>query len=509
MAVVLLLLGGPAGAGMLIEEEYGLREEAQQGGSVVRGKVRALRRVGTSLTIELEATAVYSRSGGALAPGTRLVRRLYGGVEWNDPGESPVERRLRGALEGAAIRVGADVIMVGAEPPDWVSLLPASPAVLRRAAILFASDPAAKLAAEPSARLEGDVTDPDLQALALAELARRGPLAPALLLQLGDKQLAPRFAALSPEAQRDFLVAAAPRTASDAALLTRVVHAALPAAEPAAFPALGPLVTAWAAGKDPERRRLEAFRQRLIELAGRVPAPDLSPFVDLMIGWGLHRPEARERDEGLAALADRLDEPARARLAAAFLDGVFTSERARPFYDAFLVGEAVRLGRAAPAALAPVLMRLDPRRARDDAGQRAVLDALVTLSAALAQAQPAKKEEMRDLVDHWLGGKLDPSPAALAAYRAALGAPTPAVPRERRFTLKPGEERRLALAVRVSVEQNGPTVFFEVRRGPRAARWPIDAAHPVAGTLAPYVVKAELGPDGGVGVWLKPDPALK
>jgi hypothetical protein len=171
LAGVLLSFISTARAGMLVVDEYGLKQVAERGEAVYVAKIVTPPKKGE---LELEITAVHQTgSKRARAAGFRLRTKIYTGVVWDDPRKSPIETRLAGSEPASSYAKGDLVIVVPHDGSEaQIDLLAPSEANLRKLSILFdAATREAHLRTADATILERDLSDRDLAELAYEALS--------------------------------------------------------------------------------------------------------------------------------------------------------------------------------------------------------------------------------------------------------------------------------------------------------------------------------------------------
>ncbi len=405
---VVTLLATSAVAGQLVIDEHGLKELVEHRQELFAATVKVVR----ASELELEVTQIFvAPDEDELQPGQTVKRALYGGVEWTDPHESPIEQRLRGALREAP--VGTKVIVAAARGAG-VELLADTPAVRRKLSLLLAPGEVAK---QTPAALKQDLTDADLAELARAELARRGLLTPLMLLDGDELFVRDYFTELSAEKKAAFLRAALPAAKAGGERRERLLGLVFNDAGDGALASLPPYVALLSAKREADRPWLDSLHATLLEAAGKTPAPDFTPFADVIVTLCLSPPGYGSPEEKYAQLTRPLPPAAKARVAVGLLKGAVADAKAP---DTFCLGEAARLVEEAPSP--PVIdgiSKLNPLKAESTHAQEDMMNAMLRIAVAVVKAHPKEKARARFVIEQWLTKDVPASPEALAAWIAA------------------------------------------------------------------------------------------
>jgi hypothetical protein len=186
----ILLSDRGASAGQLHVEEVTLDEVAEHGFALFGTIVS---RAATSHTVQVKVKKIWRGPSGTeqqhregitvgFAPGDVRELPIYDGVEWTDPGESPIDRRVPGALSFEELTVGRDVIIVEA---TGFEALPADSHTLAKLDMFFSRDGIERYKKESTvAQLFVDLKDADLRRPALNAMRERGRLDPPAFLAL-------------------------------------------------------------------------------------------------------------------------------------------------------------------------------------------------------------------------------------------------------------------------------------------------------------------------------------
>jgi hypothetical protein len=422
MSVALLLGASTAGAGQLHIEEFGVKEVHDSGGWVAAGKVLAVRREKRVWELDVQVDRVWE--GGepnAPAIGSKQTFKFSADVEWTDPGKSPIERRLRGGARTATVGKRAVVVPSG---DGGVEVLPATDAVIRRLDIVWAADPAARIAKEPEAVLRECLADPDLAALAGAELAKRGKLDTRILLRGDGAFTYARFRAMSLTEQERFVREATELAWGDREVRERLTEVVWREPVRALVPGLYPLVELYRFGTKGDERWIEEIRLQLVILDDD-PAPlDLNPYVEFLEMTIRFRPSHRSDDDDFPKLTARLDAVHKQQLAALLIQNASRGSHANKDdkYDSWMLWEGVRLVEEAPSpGVVPLLARLDPTGPRVTSVKEGIMNAILTIGTAVARAHAGERDRVRAIVDGWLGQGAPSDQTLVDAYRKVVG----------------------------------------------------------------------------------------
>ena len=487
--VLALFLSLVVFAGQLHIDRMGLRHVAKAGDALYIGVVESVtppkknqkKSHNSSITFTIEKI-VGTPQGKAPAIGSTIPLTVYGGIVWDNPNKSPIDRRLQGAV---APKRGERVIAVDAHGANTVELLPATDANLRVVSILWDAAARTTWLASPDAVLGADLATEDLAAMAAEELGKRGALTAAVLLKANDDFLFDHVHEMEAAPKLRFLTEAAPLAKADPKVRDIVLRLATYEPRPGWIAAAAPIVAmADPATKEGEHAIRDMHLALVIVSGGvkenRFPGPlDLSPFVDFLLAYETHRPDYRSSgDDDLPKITAHLSAKAKAALAVGFLEGSRTSTDADGEYDDFLLHEAARLAKEAPDAsiLAP-LAKIDPTLPRVTSSKESVMDALLTIGAAVVAGVPSERARVQEIVQPWIDKKIAAPKDTLALYRATVGEPAKGKAEKATFDLRAGESKRLATGITVGYKTRDDgwlDVSFE--EGEQGTEWGIDPA---------------------------------
>ena len=123
----------------------------------------------------------------AYSENTEHEFKIYTGVVWDNPHESPIDRRVPGALHLNEVKIGEDVVLVSSMGNE---MLPANQKTLKKLDLFFsdtALDEYVKTA--PAEMLYADLNDLDLREPALDAICARKLLKPEAFLRLEPRLL--------------------------------------------------------------------------------------------------------------------------------------------------------------------------------------------------------------------------------------------------------------------------------------------------------------------------------
>ncbi|MFH1811754.1 MAG: hypothetical protein ABIJ09_23645 [Pseudomonadota bacterium] len=160
-----------------------LFDVARQEGTVLLGQVQKVEPQSRTLAIRVtrrwpakqESSAIYPDGSPTRAKvGTVFESQLYGGVEWTDPDESPIEMRLAGYATASDFAIGNDVLLVASMTVDAMA---ATTRNIQLVEMAFDADKLrAYLESASSPQLIADLSCPHMQKAALQFLERSGRL---------------------------------------------------------------------------------------------------------------------------------------------------------------------------------------------------------------------------------------------------------------------------------------------------------------------------------------------
>lgn len=451
--------------GQLHVEHFGLRDVAESGDSLLIGVIESVvppadRKESHDSAIVLRVEKVVGPDpGGGLRAGANASIAVYGGVVWDDPHKSPLDRRLRGAI---GPKRGDRVVAVPSRGFTCVELLPADERTLRIVSILW--DPATKATWLASKDLEADLAIADLAPMAVAELDKRGALTAARLLAADDQFRFEFVRDMAPERKLRFLTEAAPLAKADPVAFRKVFQLATYEPRPEWIGAAAPLI----AGVDPTAKESERLYSdlhlALVIVAGgveenRFPGPlDLSPFADFLVQYEKHRPRWKSSDDDLPKLTAHMDARAKAAMAVGFVRSAHTSSFADGDYDNFLLYEAVRLAKEAPdASLIAAMATIDPTMPNVGSERRFAMGALLEMGTAIVAGLPGERARVQEVVQPWIDQQVDAPVEALAEYGEVVGEPVKSAPQAATLELSAGQSKRLpdGLSIRYTKRDDG------------------------------------------------------
>ena len=112
---------------------------------------------------------------------------IYGGVVWDDPGMSPIDQRVMGAIDITALEKGMEVIFV---PNHGYEMLAAEDKTLSKLDLFFSESGLSDYKNNsPAERLYRDLNDFDLKKPALEAMCERDLLSPKAFLDLGEREM--------------------------------------------------------------------------------------------------------------------------------------------------------------------------------------------------------------------------------------------------------------------------------------------------------------------------------
>lgn len=471
-------------AGQLHVEGFGLKQVADAGDAIYIGVVESVTppknpKKSHDSTITFKVEKVVGASTANVKPGGTIELTVYGGVVWDNPNKSPMDRRLDGAV---VPKKGARVIAVPAHGPRHVELLPATEERMRLVSILW--DAAARTAwlASPDAALSADLAFADLAPMAAAELAKRGTLTAASLLKAERDFLFQHAHAMAPEAKLRFLTDATPLAQADPTVRDTVLRLAIYEPRPSWIAAAAPLIALYDPSRKENERALGDMHLALVSVAGgvkdkRFPGPlDLSPFADFLVGYEKHRPRHESSDDDLPMLTSHMNATAKAALAVGFVEAARTSTFADGEYDHFLLWEAARLAKEAPdASLVGPMSKIDPTMPRVTSEKERTMGALLTMASAIVAGIPAERSRVQEIVQPWIDQNVAAPKDLLALYKATVGEPKKGKAEKATFELAAGDAKRLANGARISWAKRDDG-WFEASydEGEQGTSWGID-----------------------------------
>lgn len=475
-------------AGQLHIDRMGLRHAAKAGDALYIGVVESVtppknpkKRHDSAITFTIEKI-VGTPANKAPAIGSTIPLSVYGGIVWDNPNKSPIDRRLQGAI---APKKGERVIAVHAHGADTVELLPATEAQLRIVSILW--DDAARTAwlASPDAMLGADLASEDLAAMAAAELEKRGTLSAALLLKANDDFLFDHVHEMEAAPKLRFLTEAAPLAKADTKIRDTVLRLATYEPRPAWIVAAAPIIAMYEPTTKDGERAIRDMHLALVIVAGgvkenRFPGPlDLSAFGDFLLVYETHRPDYQSSgDKDLAKITAHMNAKAKAALAVGFLETSRTSTEADGEYDDFLLHEAARLAKEAPdASIVAPLAKIVPTLPRVTSSKESVMKVLLTIGSAVVAGVPSERARVQDIVQPWIDQKVAAPKDALALYRATVGEPKKGKAEKATFELGAGDSKRLPTGIQVAYTKRDDGWFdVSFNEGEQGTDWGIDPA---------------------------------
>jgi hypothetical protein len=414
-ALLVLLVPAPGGAGQLMIEHFGLVDVAAQGQPVYVATVKAARPHNKrSQALELQVTAVYPPGSDYPKVGQTEKVTTYGGVEWTDEHKSMRERRLRGTID--SVTVGMRVVAVmgrhggiyslrgATQPVAVVDLLAADAPTLRTVGVLF--DPAQRAAypKEPLERLNADLQNPELAAMAASELQKSGRLTTLALLEAEERWLYTYYRALKPEQQLTFATEAAAAVEKKPALRDRAIEQIFERPLPGMIPAVARLARTLDPNKDDDKHKLEDLRGALFTLDEEAKGKrlDFTPLQDFLLLCEMSCP-ARRDEEPLKRLTRHLSKAARTRLAVGMLENAYTHSKPEEGPDETLLEEAARLAAEAPdPSILVALAKVDPTRSKFTQTKEDTMGAMIRVARAIMKALPASAPKARAVIDGWI-----------------------------------------------------------------------------------------------------------
>lgn len=426
--VAALLLSSLAFAGQLHVERFGLDDVARGGDAVALGVIEATglltekeKKTSRDTTLELRVEQVWGASD-VFEKGKVAKLRLYGGVIWDNPNKSPIERRL----DGAAGAMKGDRVIAVPHHGATVEVLPATEENLIAVRVLFDEAERAKWLASETPVLQKALGRADLASLALAELDRRGALGPAQLLVAEHQFLFDHVRQMEPARKRRFLDEATPLARNDAAIRDRVFQLAAYDPKPETVGALVPLIAMYDPAKKEDRRRFDDVHFALAVTSKSEPGStlDLSPFASFLIAYERTRPDHKRGDDDFERITRWLSPAAKAEVAIGFLRTAHDTTFSGKEIDEWILFEASRLTAEAPSAsIVPALAAVNPDVPRVRSSKERAMTALLEAGTAIVKALPAERERTRAILEPLLAKPVPVEKDALAAWRAAAGAP--------------------------------------------------------------------------------------
>ncbi|MDF1562765.1 MAG: hypothetical protein P1V51_06960 [Deltaproteobacteria bacterium] len=447
LPALVLLLASEALAGQLHIERYGLLAVARQGGLVAQVKVRSVKTAeGNDVVAGVRVLRTWP--AGRLPEGKSQEVRVYGGIVWDDPRVSPMDRRLRGGLTARALKVGDEVLLVqeqgGRGLEGRVEALPMSEENLAKIEILFDERATTRFKGSPRPELLAALGDPDLAPLAMEALGHRGGVrAPEILEAAPRAMYHDLVAAMALPERARFFRQAQPWAREHLASLKDLVDLGARFFEPPVGLALAPLALL-ADPRTEEGHRILATP--LLEAVGLLEQGKgggrlADAYAPVFAAWVERRESYEEPARTLKILLEETTPKARRQLLRALLERVPGGGEGLDLQLLAELAPAVE-ARPDPEALTAILA-LEPFAADVLSTQNSVLEWMVRMAAAIVSKRPADRGRLAGRVEPYLRYGLALEDEALRAYLGAVGkAPASLVSKE--DALAQRSEHRLA-----------------------------------------------------------------
>ncbi len=179
-------LAAPALAGQLHIQWFGLAEIASGDGYALHARVDATDPKANKLTVTV--LRGWARDD-VTAPSGTFDAAIYGGVEWTDPRESPIDRRFVGSMQVTGVKVGAEVLLVPLGGKQWEFAAWTKDSTRKLDAFFADGGPPAYRKRSKRAQLEADLADFDLHDPAYKELVERKQLTAKALIAASASHL--------------------------------------------------------------------------------------------------------------------------------------------------------------------------------------------------------------------------------------------------------------------------------------------------------------------------------
>lgn len=411
LVAALCLCTPPAVAGQLHIRWFGLSEVAQHGGYAVKGTVSKVEV--TRGWIEVLVRRTWRRDPAkapGLKPGTTFRARLYPGVKWTDPRESPIDQRLIGSVRIGGLKPGQELLLAplgGGKPTrTQFEVVPWTRRSAVRLDVHFTARGVQTYRKSSVADLRRDLADWDLFSVAYQELSRRKALTAKALLSAAGSRLAVdpvsyHLKHIPEKRMGRFMAAAASAVKGDPRAQARLFRQVESHLKPETAHAFGLLY----ASAEPDTPAARTAAWTLAYWARKHRQPQhLAPFAAFVGRYAGQRPGDEKARELATLLCDTITgKPLLALGRALLVAAPGTQKSGAVRTDPFLFQTAARCAVRGPSkTYVKPLLRITPETVRILSVREDVIAALLDMAIAIGHRHPRSVTALAGVVEPWL-----------------------------------------------------------------------------------------------------------